>query len=79
MSRSKKKNPFNGFCSCGGSEKKDKRFARKGWRRQCKMALHHDKEVFPLLRETSDVWGMCKDGKFRFDPTTKWGKKLMRK
>lgn len=57
------------------SEKEDKRLANRLLRRVTRV----DPENAPALREVSDVWGMAKDGKVRFDPTDKRGLKLMRK
>ncbi len=74
MSRSKKKTPVTGMTTAR-SEKEDKRHANRILRRVSKP----DPENAPALREVSDVWGMAKDGKVRFDPTDKAGRKLMRK
>ena len=74
MSRSKKKTPVTGMTTAR-SEKDDKRLANRKFRRVTRI----DPENAPALREVSDVWGMAKDGKVRFDPMDESGKKLMRK
>ncbi len=71
MSRSKKKNPFNGIA--GGSEKYDKRKANRIFRRKTKrenrlidpFAGERDHK-YPKMREVSNKWLMNKDGKFYF-------------
>lgn len=77
MSRSYRKTPKMGIA--GHTEKWDKQKAHRKFRRQEKMYLEDDDSTeIPLtLREVSDLWGMSKDGKFRFDP--KQYPKLMRK
>lgn len=45
-----------------------KRQAQRKLRKARKRALRDGAEVYPLLREVSNVWCFPKDGKFRFDP-----------
>ena len=75
MSRSRRKHPFCGW-SCAESEKKDKQFANRAFRRRVKIALAAGR-VMPKLREVSGVYWFDKDGKQRFDPQT--SEKGMRK
>ena len=69
MSRSKKKTPI---CAMNGasSEKEDKRFYNRCYRRVCKQTLHVNPEceLMPHLWEYADLWAMAKDGKVWFDP-----------
>ena len=69
MSRSKKKTPVCGMTrAC--SEKQDKRFYNRRYRRACNQSLHMNpaREAVPPLREYSNPAAMAKDGKVRFDP-----------
>jgi hypothetical protein len=78
MSRSKKRTPVCGMTrAC--SEKRDKRFYNRRYRRACNQALHVNPvcELLPLLREYINPAAMAKDGKVRFDPQRFPG--LMRK
>lgn len=61
----------------GNTEKRDKRYNNRVFRRKEKIAISQDSLLFPTMREVSDVWGMSKDGKFRFNPDKY--PKLMRK
>ncbi|MCX6152592.1 MAG: hypothetical protein NT007_00370 [Candidatus Kapabacteria bacterium] len=74
MSRSYKKHPYRG--ACADSEKEDKRRANRDFRRNVKDALHHGKEIMPLLCEVSDEYNFAKDGKY-YDED--FEKKKMRK
>ena len=67
MSRSQKKRPFSGITTAK-SEKQEKRLANRRERRAVKVMLDTEPKVLPDRREVSDVWGMSKDGKRRFDP-----------
>ena len=69
MARSKRKTPIRGITTAQ-SEKKDKQLAHRRYRRNVKAALRQvpDAEIFPHVRELSDLWSMGKDGKVRFDP-----------
>lgn len=67
MSRSKRKIPIRGVTKAL-SEKRDKRLAHRRWRRSIKLSIKQEEEVFPLLREISDVWDFAKDGKV-YDPS----------
>lgn len=62
MSRSYRKTPVSGI-TCADSEKQDKRIANRRYRRRAQQAVHHEKEIFPLVREVSNVWTFDKDGK----------------
>ncbi len=66
MSRSRRKHPFCGW-SYADSEKKDKQFANRAFRRRVKCALATGR-VVPDRREVSKVYWFDKDGKQRFDP-----------
>ena len=70
MSRSRKKTPITGITTAE-SEKKDKRLANRSERRINKWLLkyYQDEAKLRAKREVSNVWGMDKDGKQRFDPT----------
>ncbi len=67
MSRSRKKTPITGHTKAE-SDKQDKRLANRRLRRSVKVAVEHDADVIPEMREKSNVWGFSKDGKQRFDP-----------
>lgn len=63
MSRSKKKTKIRGTAP-SPSEKEDKRFANRKFRRKTKAKtkeVHEDD--YPKIREVSDVWAFSKDGK----------------
>jgi len=77
MSRSYKKNPFTGI-TCTTSEKKDKRIANRRFRRRCDQALIRGEEM-PLENEVSNIWDFSKDGKFRYEKSSEWYKKVIRK
>lgn len=62
MSRSYRKTPITGITTAR-SEKEDKRFCNRKWRRMVKEALYYNREVMPSQREAMDVWSMGKDGK----------------
>ncbi len=78
MSRSRKRTSITGITKAA-SEKKDKRLYNRCYRRKFRMVLRRfdGDEVFPKLRELSNVWSMEKDGKKCFDPDRY--PKLMRK
>ena len=78
MSKSFKKSPFSAVTT-SVTEKHDKRLANRSNRRINKVIAQdcEDSIEFKLIRETSDVWSMSKDGKYRFNPVK--NKKLMRK
>lgn len=61
MSRSYQKTPRCGL-TCATTEKRDKRFANRAYRRAVKVALHHGDEL-PLRREVTNVYCFDKDGK----------------
>ena len=69
MSRSKKRTPVCGMTGAA-SERQDKRFYNRRYRRVCKQTIHTDpvRELLPQLREYSNIGAMDKDGKVRFDP-----------
>ena len=66
MARSKKKNPIHGITTAQ-SEKEDKRFANRAYRRKVKQMIQPDEIVddltLPEIREVSNVWDFAKDGK----------------
>lgn len=62
MSGSYKHAPVHGNTTAE-SEKDDKRFANRRWRRRVKWAIRDGVEVMPLQREVSNVWCFDKDGK----------------
>ena len=72
MSRSRKKTPVcEHFFSNADSEKEDKRIWHRRMRAAILVRLHDadpDEVLLPHEREVSNVWGMAKDGKCRFDP-----------
>jgi len=71
MSHSYRKNPFGGF-NKANSEKWDKRHANRTLRHTNKSEVFHgEEEFFTIRRESSDVWGMSKDGKSHFHEPTK--------
>jgi hypothetical protein len=69
MSRSKKSTPIWGM-NGASSEKQDKRFYNRRYRRVSKQFLHVNPEceLMPCLRQYSNLWAMAKDGKVWFDP-----------
>lgn len=80
MSRSRKKTPI--FGHCGHSEKKDKRFANRMFRRRTKVKIAMEQyEKLPFyMDEVMEIWAMSKDGKSYWkDALTREGGKFMRK
>jgi hypothetical protein len=80
MSRSFRKNPIIGIGA--SSDKEYKRLANRKLRRLTHESLRCsdlENEIFPVQREVSDVWGMAKDGKRRFDPADPENAKDLRK
>lgn len=68
MSRSHKKTPIHGITTCK-SDKPWKTQAHRRLRRQVKAALANgETELFPTLREVSNVWEFGKDGKMMWTP-----------
>lgn len=65
MSRSRRRTPVMGIADA--SDREDKRRANRALRRGVRVAVDAGREP-PMLREVSNVWGMAKDGKRRFDP-----------
>jgi hypothetical protein len=65
MSRSRKKSLIQGITTCE-SEKKDKRFANRAFRRRVKIKLSSDEEILPAIKEISNVWSFGKDGKIYY-------------
>lgn len=84
MSRSRKKNPFVGFTTAD-SEKKDKTKSNKKLRRIQKEKLNKsfidfDGNVFPDIKEVSNIYDFAKDGKKFYDNNKiKKYKKYLRK
>ena len=66
MSRSYKKMPISGFTTAK-SEKEDKRFANRLFRRASRNRIKSNREPFYRLREVCDVWDFAKDGKMYYD------------
>jgi hypothetical protein len=66
MGKSFRKHDFIGHGS--GSEKYDKRIANRCLRSKIKRLIRQDPfiEIFPIMREISDVWCFSKDGKSWF-------------
>lgn len=80
MSHSKRKTPICGHT--GRSEKKDKRFANRGFRRLTKSKIAvGDFDTLPIfMSEIMNVWAMSKDGKHYWKEMPTWeGGKYMRK
>lgn len=75
MSNSFKKTKFRPVAP-SPSEKEDKRFANKKFRKAVTQDIRNERPVLRHLRECSDVWMFDKDGKI-YDP--KLTKKDMRK
>ena len=63
MSKSRKKSAWGGNCS--GSDKKDKTFANKSYRRLIKSKINEVDE-FPRFREVTNMCTFKKDGKHYF-------------
>lgn len=64
MSRSRKKNPIHGIACCK-SERWSKRFWHRRMRQRIRMLMRRniEAEVWPHVREVSNVYLMQKDGK----------------
>lgn len=79
MSRSQKKTSIGGNTTCS-SEKQDKRAANRSLRRIVKRlcSAGENIEVWPRLREVSEVWSFGKDGKQWFGKIKNW-KKMLKK
>jgi hypothetical protein len=80
MSRSRRRTPIIGIAGSNRvSEKQDKRFNNRAFRRKNRVKLQIEGEDFEgiAVDEVSNLWTMTKDGKFYFDP--KKFPKLMRK
>ena len=66
MSRSYKKTQISGFTTAK-SEKEDKRFANRLFRRASRNRIKSNREPFYRLREVCDVWDFAKDGRVYYD------------
>jgi len=80
MSNSRRKTPIFGIG--GGSEKKDKRFANRIFRRRTKtkIAMEQFENLPVYMDEAMNVWAMSKDGKYYWGKGLTWrGGILMRK
>lgn len=66
MSRSKRKTPKTGLTTAE-SEKKDKVFAHRKFRRASKVKIKSNKEPLIHLNEISDIWNFAKDTKKYYD------------
>lgn len=62
MSRSYRHTPIIGNTTTK-SEKRDKQLANRAWRRIVRVCISTGREVLPLQKEVSNVWGGGKDGK----------------
>jgi hypothetical protein len=66
MSRSKKKNMYHGITTAA-SEKEDKKIWHRIFRRKNTMVMmkvdENEDVIYPEIKESSDPWGMSKDGK----------------
>lgn len=72
MSRSTRRTPIFGN-SKAKSERWDKRFWHRRFRRAVKQALRHAYEIMPHFRVVSDPWLFAKDGKVWRGPGRKRG------
>lgn len=70
MARSTRKNPIFGITTCS-SEKFDKKETNKKLRKSTKIVIMKEKDVFPIIREISNIWNMGKDGKCYWSNATK--------
>lgn len=66
MSRSKRKTPKTGLTTAE-SEKKDKVFAHRKFRRASKVKIKSNGEPPFNLNEVSDIWNFAKDTKRYYD------------
>jgi hypothetical protein len=71
MSQSKKKKMAGSAIKTSSSEKKDKQFWHRSFRRKIKIALNiqikkDDEIIFPKIKEVSNPWLMTKDGKYLY-------------
>ena len=66
MSRSKRKTPKTGLTTAE-SEKKDKVFAPRKFRRAIKVKIKSNEEPPVNLNEVSDIWNFAKDTKKYYD------------
>ena len=67
MTRSRKKTPICGH-TCRESEKKDKRYANRAFRKRTHDAIASGNEPPRDIAEVSEVWTFAKDGKQYLDP-----------
>jgi coproporphyrinogen III oxidase len=83
MSRSFRRTPIIGMCATARtSEKRDKQFWHREFRRAQKRAIHRGDEIMPHFREIADVYSFVKDGKAWIGAGGWWRshvKKAMRK
>jgi hypothetical protein len=74
MSRSKRKKPF--FRYCGHSDKQDKRFANRKFRKAEKRNLNVGVEPPSHKREVSNIYYFSSDGKHYVEsPNPEWMRK----
>lgn len=66
MSRSYKKTPISGFTTAK-SEKEDKRFANRLFRRASRNLIKANREPFYKLIEVCNIWDFAKDGRVYYD------------
>lgn len=75
MSHSFRKNPIFGYTT-HESDKEDKRFANRSYRRLIKVAICSEKAFLPLIKAVSSPWDFAKDGKhYVKNPEKKWMRK----
>jgi len=71
MSRSRKRTPIL-FSASQASEKQDKRWANRRFRRLVRVKVANQHEALSILREVADVWDFRKDGRlYQPNPTQK--------
>lgn len=59
MAKSRKKYPFTKYSK---SNKYDKKKSNKRYRHRCKRVLHNGGDIYPLMREVSNVYAFSSDG-----------------
>jgi hypothetical protein len=67
MSRSRRKTPITGMTT-SKSEKEEKRWHNRVWRRKVRQAIHRGDDILPDKDEIMTTWEMAKDGKQHFNP-----------
>ena len=77
MARSRRKTPIFGHTTAT-SEKQDKRFANRAFRRAVKNSIKGEREIMPAIREISNEATFDKDGK-QYARQRVWGKDALKK